>query len=179
MNTADSALVRAPRGATSPELRLAPELVLAPRAWRAVRAQSARAEPDEAAGFLLGLRTATRTHVLCALRAHCSRADARSFELEPLELLRAEECSARLGLELLGLWHSHPAGSAEFSAADRAGAQAGWSHLVHAPRARAGEAWRAWHARFAADGALELREQRVRLEAPSAHARRAAEACGA
>lgn len=157
-----------------PELEL--ELELCARAWRSVRAASARAEPDEAAGLLLGLRRGARALVHCALRARCSSASPRSFELEPLELVHAQARAERLGLELIGTWHSHPGGSAEFSAADRAGAQAGWSHLVHAPRCADGAPWRAWHARLAPDGALELREERVRLADPSARARRGAEA---
>ncbi len=139
-----------------------------------MRAQAARAAPNEAAGFLLGVRAGARAHVRCSLRARCSAASPHAFELEPLELVRAQARAQRLGLELIGLWHSHPSGSAAFSDADRAGAQAGWSHLVWAPRAPAGDALRSWRAELAREGALELREERVRLGVRPGAAPRAA-----
>ena len=52
------------------------------------------------------------------------------FELDPGAQLRAERIAGETGLELLGVWHSHPRGDARASARDRAGAWSPWWYLI-------------------------------------------------
>lgn len=69
----------------------------------------------------------------------------RRFEIDP-EVLAGALASVRDSRErVLGVYHSHPRGSALPSREDARGAWlSGWLWLIVAPRAPAGERWRAW-----------------------------------
>lgn len=102
------------------------------------------AAPREACGALLGRRTALgfRLH---ALRAgpNLHPQPCSGFELDPGTVVAAEHEARALGLERIGFFHSHPAGPAQPSPADRAHAWAGELALIVGrdaegrPRARA------------------------------------------
>ena len=73
----------------------------------------------------------TRDHASRAVRLPNRAADpARAFALDPVQIARVARRAARLGLEVVGVWHSHPHGTARPSRADRAGAPAGWWQVV-------------------------------------------------
>ena len=83
--------------------------------------------PAEACGVLLGILgrrgEAARVEVALCLRNGLSGVAARrGFRLDPVELPRAEREACESGREVLGPWHSHPAGSAQLSQRDRVGA---------------------------------------------------------
>ena len=92
------------------------------------------ASPREACGLLLGARTDAGQFVsrLVPIRNIAAAKDA--FQLDPSEWRSAELAASQEDLEVLGVWHSHPGSSAEPSARDRAGAQAGWSHVICAAK---------------------------------------------
>lgn len=102
--------------------RMLSRVNLPPHLWRELEARCAARYPREACGFLLGRVRGTDVE-LVEVREGTNRArDPRSgFELEPLELLLAEDAGRARGLDCVGLWHSHPDRSAVPSAADRAG----------------------------------------------------------
>jgi len=80
-----------------------------------MRAHAERAYPDECVGALLGLGS----EVLDVLPLENSASErGASFELTAREYLRAEEVAAAHGLEVLGLYHSHPDAPAVPSARD-------------------------------------------------------------
>lgn len=87
--------------------------------------------PEEACGFLLG----TDGHVT-GLRVARNVADdpCRGYVAAPEDLLAAFAETRGRGLELLGVFHSHPDGDGELSASDRAQAQPGWIYVVIATR---------------------------------------------
>jgi proteasome lid subunit RPN8/RPN11 len=67
------------------------------------------------------------------------------FDLDPADHLAAEELARAVGLEVVGVWHSHPDHPAVPSEADRAQAWRGWSYpivSVTAGRARELRSWR-------------------------------------
>ena len=102
--------------ATTPALRLTPEVALQLRtAWRASR-------DVEPCGYLLGTRGGRED---VASRAVPGRnvhvRPATSFALRPDEQLAVRQLAARLGLELLAIWHGHLAGPPVPSGADRTG----------------------------------------------------------
>lgn len=104
------------------------------RVSREAREQLARhaaaALPREACGVLVGVRGPRGAQVKLGTRGR-NRAPARDrFELDPRDLLRAEEVAAAAGLAVLGVWHSHPTAPAVPSARDCAGAWPGWSHVI-------------------------------------------------
>ncbi len=92
------------------------------------------ASPREACGLLLGARTDAGHLITRVAPVPNIAPGADAFLLDPMAW-RSEELAARTeGLEVLGVWHSHPSSNAEPSARDRAGAQEGWSHVIFAAR---------------------------------------------
>ena len=90
--------------------------------------------PREACGLLLGTRTDTG-HLVSRLAPVPNIAlQADTFRLDPIAWRNKELAASVEGLEVLGVWHSHPNSNAEPSARDRAGAQEGWSHVICAAR---------------------------------------------
>jgi len=118
-----------------------------PGPLRADIAEWSRARyPREACGLLLGRRSEERVEVVEVREARnlaTERAHER-FELDPVDHLAAEEHAAAHGLEVVGVWHSHPDRPAHPSAADRDGAWSGWSHLIVAVGRGAVLDLRAW-----------------------------------
>jgi proteasome lid subunit RPN8/RPN11 len=118
-------------------------------------------EPAEACGLLVGerLRRGAWHRVTSAPQgANLAAAEwPPSFDIDPVDVARIGRRAAREGRVLLGTWHSHPGRPARPSAADRAGAVEGWSHLVlGAPEGRGSGPARSW--RLVAG---ELREERL------------------
>lgn len=67
--------------------------------------------PGEAAGLLLGadegdVRTVER--VLPVENQFAADQRGRRYMIEPLDMLRAEETADELGLQIVGVYHSHP-----------------------------------------------------------------------
>lgn len=52
------------------------------------------------------------------------------FTLDPVHLMTAEIEARARGLEVVGLWHSHPGRPAVPSDVDRVAAWEGWSHVI-------------------------------------------------
>jgi proteasome lid subunit RPN8/RPN11 len=66
------------------------------------------------------------------------------YELDPRTMLEADrDCRAR-GLEVVGVWHSHPDHPAEPSETDRAGAWEGWSYIIVSVARAAVGTMRSW-----------------------------------
>ncbi len=125
-----------------------------PEAVRAhLRAAVRAGYPNETCGLLLGRAEDERVRVHEAQSAgnlNHERPGDR-YDLDPQDLLRAEHRARALGLEVVGVWHSHPDHPAEPSETDRAGAFEGWSYLilsVTAERVRDMRSWRLRAGRF-------------------------------
>lgn len=93
-----------------------------PAVLRAMRTHAREAHPHEAVGALLG---AGDTAVDYVRLENVSPSPASAFSVEPLELVRVEGDARDRGLALLGLFHSHPGGTASPSDSDRRGAWPG------------------------------------------------------
>lgn len=88
--------------------------------------------PHETCGCLLGSRDGAGVHVQhvrLARNLNAERARDR-YELDPEDLLRAEDEARTRGLDVVGIWHSHPDHPAEPSETDRAAAWEGWSYVI-------------------------------------------------
>jgi len=115
----------------SDPLRLrAPDLLLYPAAQAECVRLLSTAHPREACALLLGARS-TRGHEVERLAEVRNISDGEgAFELDPLTW-RSIELEARAeGLEVVGVWHSHPRTPAAPSPRDRNRAQPGWSHAI-------------------------------------------------
>jgi proteasome lid subunit RPN8/RPN11 len=73
-----------------------------------------RALPEEACGFLAGIQN----NVLAVLPVSNRLHSPVRFEMEPLEQLRALQWMEQHDLEILAIFHSHPAGPATPSRSD-------------------------------------------------------------
>lgn len=90
------------------------------------------AYPNEACGALIGRGNDAGPsihEVASAENLNRERAHDR-YELNPVDLLKAEERAASTGAEVLGIWHTHPDHPAIPSETDRLAAWEGWSYII-------------------------------------------------
>lgn len=88
--------------------------------------------PLETCGVLVGTQSEGRVHVSRAVAArnlNTERAHDR-YELAAEDWLAADEAAQADGLEVVGIWHSHPDHPARPSETDRVRAWEGWSYLI-------------------------------------------------
>ena len=87
--------------------------------------------PEECCGFLLG-HIGERTGVIEAHRAKNVAVEdrARRYMVDPLELLRADDEARKRGLDLVGIYHSHPNHPAVPSEFDRSRATPWYLYLI-------------------------------------------------
>ena len=83
---------------------------------QALREHARAAEPEECCGLLLG-----REGRIEAARpaANVARERRTRFEIDPQALIDAHRAARAGGREVIGYYHSHPAGAARPSATDR------------------------------------------------------------
>ena len=149
-----SALSRPGSGSPVESAGRAGALELPPRLRARLEALACARYPREGCGLLLGRRVGERTRVaeVSEARNLCGDGAGERYDLDPADHLAAEERARALGLEVVGVWHSHPDRPAVPSEADRAGAWPDWSYAIVAVAAGAPRALRAWRldgARFA------------------------------
>lgn len=82
--------------------------------WRSMRAHVDAEAPLEACGLLAG----RNTQVWAVLFVRNQAQSPREFVMDPIEQLRALEWIDDNGLDLLGIFHSHPAGPETVSETD-------------------------------------------------------------
>jgi proteasome lid subunit RPN8/RPN11 len=105
------------------------------------------AYPEEGAGFLLGADAETRrvSDILPLPNDFDESMRRRRYLITPEAYLQAELTAERLGLELIGVFHSHPDHPNEPSSTDLEWAQPFFSYLitnVQAGRATGSRSWR-------------------------------------
>lgn len=102
--------------------------------------------PNETCGLMLGQQVADRVEVVRVVQArnlNTTRAHDR-YELDPRDQMAADLAAREEGLEIVGIWHSHPDHPAEPSETDRQAAWEGWSYLIATVSAEAVTAVRSW-----------------------------------
>lgn len=125
-------------------------------AWQAIAAHARRAAPEEACGILVGRRERGGAVVLRAEPcANVHPGDrTRHFLIDPERQLAVQRQARQEGLEIVGFYHSHPAGGTRPSAEDAALAHPGMVMLIAALEGPAVAEARAW--RFAEGGFVEM-----------------------
>ena len=121
---------------------------LDPEAEDRIRRFAQASRSREACGVVLGT-LADEAHARRALRLpNVAEDPTATYRLDPTHLVRVERAARRLGLDVVGVWHSHPNGSATPSRADLAGAPDGWWQLIvgrgHGGHGEDGLVVRAW-----------------------------------
>ncbi len=111
-----------------------------------IHAHGEQAYPEEGAGFMLGSDGAER-HVTDLLPLSNAREDAarrNRYLFMPEDYLKAEMEAERLGLSLLGVFHSHPDHPNEPSEFDREWAQPYFSYIITSVRSGKALESRSW-----------------------------------
>jgi proteasome lid subunit RPN8/RPN11 len=110
-----------------------------------IEAQARHGYPEETCGVLIGTCAAGAVAVLELVRASNLAGERQAaYALDGVVMLRAEQRAWALGVQVVGVWHTHPDAPAVPSEADSAAAWPGWSYLiVSVDRAGAAEL-RAW-----------------------------------
>jgi proteasome lid subunit RPN8/RPN11 len=122
-------------------------LVLAPEPLAAIVAHGEQAYPNEACGFLLGHSAPGGRTVVAALpleNAREAEAQPRRFLITPDDVQQAEDEAAARGLEVVGVYHSHPDHPAEPSTFDREHSLPWWSYVITRIDGGRGAETRAW-----------------------------------
>lgn len=101
---------------------------------------SAQAYPAPACGLLYGHADGDSTCVVQARRA----LSAGGSEVAPAEHRAGESEAAKLGLDVVGTWHSRPDEAAVPTPDDRARSWSGWSHVLVGIDRRAEREVRSW-----------------------------------
>ena len=100
-------------------------------AVRAIKQHARETFPDECCGFLLGT-VGEPVRVEKARRAKniATEDRPRRYEIDPLELLHADDEARTRGLDLVGIYHSHPNHPAAPSEFDRSRASPWYAYLI-------------------------------------------------
>jgi len=88
--------------------------------WQAMVAHARRAYPNECCGAMLGTIGDDGKNVreAIALENAFEGAQAARYELRPEDLLKADKAARDRGMDLIGIYHSHPDCDAYFSTTD-------------------------------------------------------------
>ena len=88
--------------------------------WREMVAHARSTYPNECCGAMLGKIDGEEKQVLTAMRLQNSSAGSQAarYELRPEDLLAADKEARRQGMDLIGIYHSHPDCDAYFSKTD-------------------------------------------------------------
>jgi len=111
-----------------------------------IRQSGEASYPEEAAGFLLG-RDGDDKIVMGILPLRNAREEAsrrRRYLISPAEYQAAESTADRLGLNLIGVFHSHPDHPSEPSEYDREWAQPTFSYVITSVRSGEAVESRSW-----------------------------------
>ena len=88
--------------------------------WQAMVAHARRTYPNECCGAMLGTIDSDGKNVreAIALENAFDGAQAARYELRPEDLLAADKAARERGMDLIGIYHSHPDCDAYFSKTD-------------------------------------------------------------
>ena len=136
-------------------------------ALAAMRAEAARAYPNEGCGALLGPADTDVREAIPLPNAETDKPRVR-FTVSPADYLAVEDEAEARGLRLVGFWHSHPDHPARPSETDRQYAWEGLLTVVIAVLNGVPGALTAWDL---PGNDLPFRERPVALSEPSAMSR--------
>ena len=113
-----------------------------------IHAHGEEAYPGEGAGFMLGTANKNSRVVIAILKLPNAREESarhNRYLLTPQSVLRSEQEAAKLGLDVIGVFHSHPDHPNQPSEFDREWAMPWFSYIitrVQSGRAAGSRSWR-------------------------------------
>lgn len=121
-------------------------LFIGPQTLKQMTADGERTFPDECCGFFFGTeRGDNRTLTQITVVNNAKEGDKRRrFEISPRDYLNAEQWAEDKGLQLLGVYHSHPNHPAIPSEQDRLAAQPYFSYIILSIRDGVFDHLRSW-----------------------------------
>jgi proteasome lid subunit RPN8/RPN11 len=135
----------------------------------AIHAYGARAYPEEGAGLLLGAFEGDDRHVTRLVpldNRFRPESRTRRYLISPRDLLSAEDEAERLGLEVVGVFHSHPDHPARASEFDTQWALPVYSYVITQVQAGVAVESRSW--RLAEDRGMMTEERLQVSDTPDA-----------
>ena len=116
---------------------LQPRLTIPARLLNRLTATASRGYPHEVCGLLLGgsHEGSVRVERLRDARNLATDRLRDRYTLDPGDFLAADTEALRAGLEIVGIWHTHPDHPARPSETDRARAWSGYSYMILSVRA--------------------------------------------
>lgn len=122
-------------------------LYLTPELLDAIQADGAAAYPEEGAGLLLGRDDGQRRVVISILSLRNSREDSarhNRYLIEPRDMLHGEQEAMRQGLDVIGVYHSHPDHPNRPSEFDREWALPWYSYVITSVQQAKAHVSRSW-----------------------------------
>ena len=121
------------------------KLELSSEAWEVMRKDAENRFPFECCGFFYGKDGEVRKVSLTTVVENSKEGDQRRrFEISPLDYMRAEKKAAVEGLDLLGIYHSHPNHPAIPSVYDLKQAVPHFSYIIVSVKEAAFDHVRSW-----------------------------------
>jgi len=114
---------------------------------RQIHANGEAAYPEEGAGLMLGLAEGERKQVRAILELTNAREDTarhNRYLITPQDMLRGEQQAANMGLDIVGVFHSHPDHPNQPSDYDREWAIPWYSYVITSVNGGKAVASRSW-----------------------------------
>ncbi len=144
-------------------------LRLSEKILSAIHANGAAAYPEEGAGLLLGQANNEQREVITILEMPNAREDQsrhNRYLITPKDMLHGEQEAMRLGLDVIGVFHSHPDHPNRPSEFDREWALPWYSYIITSVQAGKAIESRSWrlsedHSQFIEE-VIQVEELKVR-----------------
>ena len=109
-----------------------PPLRLPTEVWTELRSCAAKGYPHEVCGLLIGspCKTAQEVRRITQGRNLATGRLADRYTLDPDDFVAADAAARQDGLEIVGIWHTHPDHPARPSRTDLEAAWEGYSYLI-------------------------------------------------
>lgn len=97
----------------------------------AIKIHAKSTYPEECCGFLIGLDSSVRTvHRVISASNATSESRRNRYNIDPMDLIRADEEARRSNFNLIGIYHSHPDAPARPSQFDLEHAWPWYTYMV-------------------------------------------------
>lgn len=129
-------------------------------------ARAVEGYPHEVCGLLLGRESPNGTVIERLERCRNLAADrlADRYVLDPDDFLAADQAARRDGLEIVGVWHTHPDHPARPSATDLEAAWEGYSYLIVSVTREGAVDRRAWRLAAGRFEEQKIEEQKIETQ---------------